>query len=119
MRAAFRIAQSGRKGPVLVDIPKDVTANSCEFTHKAVSYTHLGVALAATSMGIKSVVCMPDGAPLMKGESTKRLGAQVELVKGTYCLLYTSPEARCGYRNPTLSSILATQMPCRGRRSGA
>ena len=43
-----------------------------------------GVALAATSMGIKSVVCMPDGAPLMKVESTKRLGAQVELVKGTY-----------------------------------
>ena len=34
MRAAFRIAQSGRKGPVLVDIPKDVTANSCEFTPK-------------------------------------------------------------------------------------
>src|SRR5699024_3987911 len=30
MRAAFRIAQSGRKGPVLVDIPKDVTANKCE-----------------------------------------------------------------------------------------
>ena len=24
-----------------------------------------------------------------------------------------APEARCGYRNPTLSSILATQMPCR------
>ena len=23
------------------------------------------------------------------------------------------PEARCGYRNPTLSSILATQVPCR------
>ena len=41
-----------------------------------------GVALAATSMDIKSVVCMPDGAPLMKVESTKRLGAQVELVKG-------------------------------------
>ena len=32
MRAAFRIAQSGRKGPVLVDIPKDVTAAVCEFT---------------------------------------------------------------------------------------
>lgn len=43
-----------------------------------------GVALAATSMGIRSVVCMPDGAPIMKVESTKRLGAQVELVKGTY-----------------------------------
>ena len=34
MRAAFRIAQSGRKGPVLVDIPKDVTSNKCEFTHR-------------------------------------------------------------------------------------
>ncbi|MGB4981932.1 MAG: hypothetical protein WBO79_08675 [Gemmiger qucibialis] len=31
----------------------------------------------------------------------------------------TTPEARCGYRNPTLSSILATQMPCRSCRSGA
>ena len=34
MRSAFRIAQSGRKGPVLVDIPKDVTAAVCEFTPK-------------------------------------------------------------------------------------
>ncbi len=32
MREAFRIAQSGRPGPVLVDIPKDVTSNVCEFT---------------------------------------------------------------------------------------
>lgn len=43
-----------------------------------------GVALAATSMGIKSVICMPDGAPIMKVENTKRLGAQVELVPGAY-----------------------------------
>lgn len=32
IRRAFRIAQSGRKGPVLVDIPKDFTANTCEYT---------------------------------------------------------------------------------------
>jgi threonine dehydratase len=43
-----------------------------------------GVALAATRMGIKSIVCMPDGAPIMKVESTKALGAQVCLVPGTY-----------------------------------
>lgn len=43
-----------------------------------------GVALAATSMGIKSIICMPDGAPIMKVENTKRLGAQVELVPGAY-----------------------------------
>ena len=43
-----------------------------------------GVALAATRMGIKSVICMPDGAPIMKVENTKNLGAQVELVPGAY-----------------------------------
>ena len=43
-----------------------------------------GVALAASQNGIHSVVCMPDGAPIMKVENTKRLGAEVCLVKGTY-----------------------------------
>ena len=43
-----------------------------------------GVALAATRMGIRSVVCMPDGAPIMKVENTKALGAEVCLVPGTY-----------------------------------
>lgn len=31
MRQAFKIAQSGRPGPVLVDIPKDITAQKIEF----------------------------------------------------------------------------------------
>ncbi len=31
LRRAFKIAKSGRPGPVLVDITKDVTANKCEF----------------------------------------------------------------------------------------
>ncbi len=43
-----------------------------------------GVALAATQMGVKSTVCMPDGAPIMKVENTRRLGAEVRLVKGSY-----------------------------------
>lgn len=43
-----------------------------------------GVALAATRMGIKSIVCMPDGAPISKVEATKSLGAEVRLVKGAY-----------------------------------
>ncbi|HIZ77527.1 MAG TPA: biosynthetic-type acetolactate synthase large subunit [Firmicutes bacterium] len=34
IRDAFRIANTGRKGPVLIDIPKDVTANKCEFESK-------------------------------------------------------------------------------------
>ena len=43
-----------------------------------------GVALAATRMGIRSIVCMPDGAPISKVEATKRLGAEVRLVPGAY-----------------------------------
>ena len=31
LRRAFEIAQSGRKGPVLVDIPKDITADMCDY----------------------------------------------------------------------------------------
>lgn len=34
LRDAFRIAQTGRKGPVLVDIPKDVTSAKAEFVPK-------------------------------------------------------------------------------------
>ena len=43
-----------------------------------------GVAMAATRKGIKSTICMPDSAPVMKVESTRRLGANIELVKGAY-----------------------------------
>ena len=34
IRKAFRIAKSGRPGPVLIDIPKDVTANVTEYEYK-------------------------------------------------------------------------------------
>ena len=34
IRKAFRIAREGRPGPVLVDITKDVTANTCEYEKK-------------------------------------------------------------------------------------
>ncbi len=35
LREAFRIANSGRKGPVLVDITKDVTSDTIEYSSKA------------------------------------------------------------------------------------
>ena len=43
-----------------------------------------GVALGATSMGIKSLICLPEGAPISKVEATKKLGAEVCLVPGVY-----------------------------------
>lgn len=36
LREAFAIAREGRPGPVLVDIPKNVTADVAEFTHASV-----------------------------------------------------------------------------------
>lgn len=36
IRKAFRIARSGRPGPVLIDIPKDVTANKAEYTREEI-----------------------------------------------------------------------------------
>lgn len=43
-----------------------------------------GVALAAAKYGIKSVICLPDGAPISKVEATKSYGAEVVMVKGVY-----------------------------------
>ena len=43
-----------------------------------------GVALAATKNGVKSLICLPDGAPISKVEATKARGAEVCLVKGVY-----------------------------------
>lgn len=43
-----------------------------------------GVALGATRNGIKSIICLPAGAPLSKVEATKRYGAEVVLVPGVY-----------------------------------
>ncbi len=36
-----------------------------------------GVALAATKSGIKSLICLPDGAPISKVEATRKLGADI------------------------------------------
>ena len=53
LRKAFKIAGSGRPGPVLVDITKDVTANSCEYVRtvpqtepKMRKYTETDIELA-------------------------------------------------------------------------
>ncbi len=43
-----------------------------------------GVALGATHNGIKSLICLPAGAPISKIEATKGYGAEVCLVPGVY-----------------------------------
>lgn len=43
-----------------------------------------GVAYAATKSGIRSLICLPEGAPISKVEATKGYGAEICLVPGVY-----------------------------------
>lgn len=43
-----------------------------------------GIALSASMLKIKSVICMPAGAPISKVEATRNYGAEVVLVPGVY-----------------------------------
>lgn len=59
-----------------------------------------GVALASKKFGIKSIICMPDGAPISKVEATKSYGAQIVLVPGVYDDAHNEAERlkeECGY----------------------
>ena len=43
-----------------------------------------GVALSAARLGIRSIICMPEGAPILKVEATRSYGGEVVLVPGNY-----------------------------------
>ena len=43
-----------------------------------------GVALAARKYGIRSIICLPEGAPISKVEATRSYGAEICLVPGVY-----------------------------------
>ncbi len=79
MTGSFKLRGAYYKISRLTDEQKKAGIIACSAGNHA-----QGVALAATKMGIKSVVCMPDGAPISKVEATKSLGAEVKLVPGTY-----------------------------------
>ncbi len=73
IRKAFAIAKSGRPGPVLVDVTKDVTANTCEFepmeptkTERASKYTQedMEQALALIQKAQKPFIYLGGGAIL-------------------------------------------------------
>lgn len=76
---SFKIRGSAYKMTQLTEEEKERGVIACSAGNHA-----QGVALAATRNGIKSLICLPDGAPISKIEATKRYGAEVCLVKGVY-----------------------------------
>lgn len=76
---SFKVRGSGYMISQLSDEEKAKGVIACSAGNHA-----QGVALAATKYGIKSVICLPDGAPISKVEATKGYGAEVVMVEGVY-----------------------------------
>lgn len=94
IKKAFYIATTGRPGPVVVDIPKDITANSCEYeypndvairSYKPVTKGHLGQIKKAAKliMSAKKPIIYSGGGVILGeasgelSEFTKMLGSPI------------------------------------------
>ena len=76
---SFKVRGSAYKISKLSDEEKAKGVIACSAGNHA-----QGVALAATKNGIKSLICLPDTAPISKVQATKGYGADVCLVEGCY-----------------------------------
>ena len=95
IRRAFKIAASGRPGPVLVDITKDVTANKCEYKKEDVkkgdkakkekSFTEkeLDKAAEMIAKAKRPVIFLGGGAII--SEAHKEIKALVDLMDAPVC----------------------------------
>ncbi len=79
LTGSFKVRGSAYKIAMLTDEEKKKGVIACSAGNHA-----QGVALAATKNGIKSLICLPDSAPISKVEATKGYGAEVCLVEGCY-----------------------------------
>ncbi|MBR3987783.1 MAG: threonine ammonia-lyase [Clostridia bacterium] len=76
---SFKVRGSAYKIAMLSEEEKAKGVIACSAGNHA-----QGVALAATKNGIKSLICLPDSAPISKVEATKGFGADVCMVAGCY-----------------------------------
>ena len=92
LRKAFYIAQSGRPGPVLVDITKDVTANTAEFVpqkpcaiEKKSNYTEKELdAVAKLIEEAKKPFIFVGGGAILSG-AAKEVGALANRINAPVC----------------------------------
>ena len=93
LRKAFKIAKSGRPGPVLVDITKDVTANKIEFTSKepeeikrysdSITEDDLNTVVDMIKVSEKPFILVGGGAVI--SEADKEVREFAELVDAPVC----------------------------------
>lgn len=76
---SFKVRGAAYKMSMLSDEEKSRGVIACSAGNHA-----QGVALAASKHKIKSIICLPDSAPISKVEATKGYGAEVCLVEGCY-----------------------------------
>ena len=76
---SFKVRGAGYKMAMLSEDEKKRGVVACSAGNHA-----QGVALAASKAGIRSVICLPDSAPISKVEATRGFGAEVVLVPGVY-----------------------------------
>ena len=76
---SFKVRGAGYKMAMLTEEEKKRGVVACSAGNHA-----QGVALAASKSGIRSVICLPDSAPISKVEATRGFGAEVVLVPGVY-----------------------------------
>ena len=79
LTGSFKVRGAGYMISQLSDEEKSRGVIACSAGNHA-----QGVALASAKYGIKSTICLPDGAPISKVEATKSYGADVVMVKGVY-----------------------------------
>lgn len=92
IRKAFEIARSGRPGPVLVDITKDVTAATCEFTPMELKLPQRGTSYSEDDMekvleyireAKKPYIYLGGGAII--SEASKEVAEFAELIDAPVC----------------------------------
>jgi len=76
IRKAFKIAMSGRPGPVLIDIPKDITVEECEYfpeipqiiEHRSVSEERLMDAICAIGKSSRPIIVVGGGCNISEAQ---------------------------------------------------
>lgn len=79
LTGAFKLRGAFNKLSCLSDEEKARGVIACSAGNHA-----QGIALSASKLGIRSIICMPAAAPISKIHATESYGAEVVLVPGTY-----------------------------------